>query len=245
MTAGSQKISLELVFELDNPVPPGEFWDRLGPLLRESDLAEERYDMAGIKRPVSFASVRTAIDKDEDGMFWLIGQNSEVGYRLGRGRVMSLTVEGNLQVGGLETWVMRFEDLPSLIMARVYEPEYEQWENEAFLPHYEAAGRSTEGLPRIWDETFEEYQIDTSKNAGRTVGRKGYKEALGSLMWLAKPFWKLTEANEDEVRKAFEVKEVGRLLRVRLSDTLFSYDNPPTENMRKVLFPNCGEPPAD
>jgi hypothetical protein len=41
--------------------------------------------------------------------------------------------------------------------------------------------------------------LDISQNPGRWHIRDGYEEAVGAMMWLGRPFWKLTGASKKEV----------------------------------------------
>ena len=41
--------------------------------------------------------------------------------------------------------------------------------------------------------------LDTSHNPGRREIREGYEEAVAAMMWLGRPFWKLTGAGKREV----------------------------------------------
>lgn len=86
-----------------------------------------------------------------------------------------------------EEWVALVSTLSNqqLVTARVYNVEYEFWQNACDPLQYTARGRAydhlslrSNGLPFPLERTI----IDTSRNPGRRVLRNGYVEAIGALM---------------------------------------------------------------
>lgn len=232
-------ISFEVAF-VDPPVEfAAEVWRVLHPLLVAAGVAEDEYDVVGRRRPMRLVDLVEKIPISDHGSFWLIGAEREVWFRPGKGRDMLLFVGAvaELSVVTVDEWAVRLTRAGQATAARYYDGEYEAWQNQTFPSNFETCGRSTEGLALIWDEDFGESMVDTSANPGRVVEREGYAEALGHVMWLPEAFWPLTGADRGKVRAAFESVELDGALRVTLSKRPFGDDNPPTEEMRRLLFP--------
>ena len=90
-------------------------------------------------------------------------------------------------------WVKEFANMAPLISARLFNKEYEHWQNAEDLLEYEARGRSMEGLtmksndlPPPLNQTI----VDTSRNPGRRILQNGYIEAIGHRMWLGPEFFR-------------------------------------------------------
>jgi len=118
----------------------------------------------------------------------------------------------NLQLGIVEgcadgsndawAWAEPFTRSEKFRCARLYDHEYEYWQNAHDPLQYTAVGRSYAGLPMKSNGLpfpLEQQIIDTSQNPGRRVLRDGYVEAVGSVMWLGEPFWSLTGASKQAV----------------------------------------------
>lgn len=83
--------------------------------------------------------------------------------------------------------------------------EYAFWQHAKSLQTFEFHGKSVKGLPLVPNGLpypLSRQVVDTSRNPGRRVFRRGYIEAVGATMWLGAPFWKLTGASESAVRAA-------------------------------------------
>jgi hypothetical protein len=94
-----------------------------------------------------------------------------------------------------DAWLARYFFNSEFVMAWVVDAEDDAWQNQERLEVYDAAGKShthlkkiSNGLPAPLDQTI----IDTSSNPGRWIYRQGYVEAVGSPMWIGKPFWELS-----------------------------------------------------
>lgn len=55
---------------------------------------------------------------------------------------------------------------PGFNAGYISDAEDMQWQSEPLTSNYELFGKSHEGLPKIWDEDFQEEQIDTLQNPG-------------------------------------------------------------------------------
>ncbi len=101
-----------------------------------------------------------------------------------------LAVDG-IEVGRERAWVERFGG-QHLVLARVYDKEYEHWQNAEDPLEYEAEGRSMDGLPMKSNDLpppLDQMVVDTSQNPGRRVLMTGYVEAVGHHMWLGPEFF--------------------------------------------------------
>jgi hypothetical protein len=101
-----------------------------------------------------------------------------------------------------ETWLAPFLADEAFRQARLYETEYDFWQNAADPLQYEARGRSYEGLPMRSNglpPPLEQQVIDTSRNPGRRLLRRGFIEALGCPMWLGQAFWSIGGGSRDAV----------------------------------------------
>jgi len=144
-------------------------------------------------------------------------------------------------------WVRPFFVFDSFISSRVYNTEYEHWQN-AFDPlQYEAVGKSYGHLPLISNglpSPLEKEIIDTSNNPGRRCLKLGYVESIGSVMWIGKTFWELTKANradiciQDWIDCEFQPFDV---IQIKSAETLFVSGEGEQriiqENLRELLFP--------
>ena len=76
-----------------------------------------------------------------------------------------------------ETWVKPFRVLPSFRQARLYDNDYEHWQNAEDPLHYRAAGNSYKHLPMRSNglpPPLEQMVIDISRNPGRRRIRQGF-----------------------------------------------------------------------
>lgn len=100
------------------------------------------------------------------------------------------------------SWVSPFASSTAFRQAWVYDDKYNYWQNAQDPLEYTAEGRSCAGLPMKSNglpPPLGQMVIDTSVNPGRRVIRRGYVEAVASVMWLGSKFWTLTGANRELV----------------------------------------------
>ncbi len=146
-------------------------------------------------------------------------------------------------------WVNPFLLFDSFINARVYDIEYEYWQNASDPLQYESAGKTYNHLPMKSNELpfpLEKNIIDISNNPGRRVLRHGYVEAVGSTMWIGKEFWGLTNSKKNDVCVqdwiACEILSDDVIL-AKAAETPFLHDEGEElniqKNLRKLLFPSC------
>jgi hypothetical protein len=131
---------------------------------------------------------------------------------VGRGFEFDLSCVRNFQVDFLsikavgerarlwDNWASRFIANPAFVMAWLADSEYQHWQNAYDPLQYTAVGRSYAHLPMKSNGLpypLEQQIIDTSANPGRWKLCIGYHEAIGALMWLGEPFWRLTGADPE------------------------------------------------
>ncbi len=91
-----------------------------------------------------------------------------------------------------DAWLSPLLADPRFIQARVYDKEYDFWQN-AFDPlQYQSAGRSTAGLKMKSNglpHPLTKDVVDTSSNPGRSELGNGFIESVGAVMWLGDGLW--------------------------------------------------------
>src|SRR5262249_16020124 len=134
---------------------------------------------------------------------------------------------------GLRFWsdaISRFVNT-NLITGRIADAEYEFWQNAEDPLQYDAASRPYDHLPRISNGLpypLEKQIIDTSRNPGRRVLRRGFVEAIGALMWLGKVFFERVRSWDSVIASAcsFSPKQLAPgLLEFSTYDRCFTQPN--------------------
>jgi hypothetical protein len=125
-------------------------------------------------------------------------------------------------------WCRPFTIDPFFRQARLFDADYDHWQNAEDPLEYTTLGRpykhlpmKSNGLPPPLEQTV----IDTSANPGRRTLRQGYVEAVGSLMWLGASFWALTGASREQVRDQPWLKcddLQNGVLRIQVIDATFA-----------------------
>lgn len=112
------------------------------------------------------------------------------------------------------TWIASITSTTVLITARVYDGEYEHWQNAEDPLEYEAVGRSMEGLPVTSNglpPPLDQMIVDTSCNPGRRRLRDGFVEAIGHQMWLGPEYFRrVPGADREAIRSASWLKVTER-----------------------------------
>jgi hypothetical protein len=149
-----------------------------------------------------------------------------------------------------DEWVQPFLDETRFVQAWVADADYEHWQNADDLAEFRAAGRDasylatrSNGLPA----PLEREVIDTSGNPSRWTMRKGYVEAIGSLMWLGDRFWDaIGKRREDAVRSLgwVHISAVTRKVVKIASDIQFTDETTATaqNQLRAILYGNPANP---
>ncbi|HAF01254.1 MAG TPA: hypothetical protein DCO68_10370 [Methylophilaceae bacterium] len=145
-----------------------------------------------------------------------------------------------------ELWLQGLLFDNRFIQARLFETEYDFWQNAHEPAQYQCAGRSLEGLlvkPNGLPSTPEQFVIDTSQNPGRYSLKRGYIESVGSPMWLSRQFFEMTNANPEKLNNFdwLEVSNINkRVIKIRNRDGIFISDRGVQaihqNTLRKALF---------
>ena len=101
-----------------------------------------------------------------------------------------------------DNWLNPFLEVSGFAQAWVTDAEYDYWQNAKSLLLYETEGRSYKHLPTKSNglpPPLDGLEIDTSDNPGRWVLKSGYREAVGSRMWLSSLFWQLAGTDIKDV----------------------------------------------
>jgi len=97
-----------------------------------------------------------------------------------------------------QRWLAKLLKDERMVHARLYDFEYDHWQNAEDLAVYAAAGRSTAGLPMKSNGLpfpLTQQIVNTDANPGRWRLRRGWIESVGATMWLGPQFWKKAGAN--------------------------------------------------
>lgn len=99
-----------------------------------------------------------------------------------------------------DDWVRPFTRVREFRQARLYESEYEFWQNAEDPLLYRSRGRSHQHLPLKSNglpPPLERVVIDVSNNPGRRILREGFVEAVGAVVWLGPSFWPAAKAMKE------------------------------------------------
>lgn len=233
-------LSIEVVFKYMS-IEPQIIWEKLiesHPDVCISAEAGHLYD-----KEITFNNVKDVIEQSH---FNIEFQNAAFRYaNVGNCDLSFLLIEECvLSLDDCRNWIKPFLKFDSFIQARVYDREYEYWQNATDPLEYEAAGKLHEHLSKKSNELpppLEQMVIDTSNNPGRRVLRDGYVEAVGSVMWLGEPFWQVTGVDKKVVLGETWLmckQEVNGVLSLRIAASR-AFDNKTTEiqdRLRALLF---------
>jgi hypothetical protein len=155
-----------------------------------------------------------------------------------------LTTQGMAEAVDIELLRVLSSTMP-LVAARLYNSEYEHWQNAYDPIQFAAAGRAMEGLPMKSNDLpppLDQMIVDTSRNPGRRILRNGYVEAVGHKMWLGPEYFRrVPGASREAVTSAswLRVAEGPGVIEVVANDEPF-VDNGSAEvqdRLRRLLFP--------
>ncbi|MDX1916131.1 MAG: hypothetical protein SFU55_11150 [Methylophilus sp.] len=145
-----------------------------------------------------------------------------------------------------ELWLQGLLYDDRFIQARLFETEYDFWQNAQDPELYQCAGRSIEGLPikpNGLPTPHGRLLIDISQNPGRWSLKRGYIESIGSPMWLSRQFFEMTNANPDMliIFDWLDVTNINkRVIKLRNKNGLFISDRGDQalqqNTLRRILF---------
>jgi hypothetical protein len=146
-------------------------------------------------------------------------------------------------------WLSPLLSLEPFVHARVYDREYEFWQNASDPLQYEVRGRSLEGVKIFRNQNLNYDFVDTSSNPGRRVMRDGYIEALGHIMWLSPKFWEKVGRSILDVEASGlcrSTSKVGSVDVLRFADQPFTSaegeEGLLQDRLRSLLFPHSDSP---
>lgn len=185
-----------------------EIWDLLGPT--HPEYADLEVLLAPKERKLAFGAVGSHLRNrgTADLSMQLLGGRIEHGdvSSLEFHRLDLMQVVRDLE--DAERWVDKLLQDERFVQARLYDHEYDHWQNAEDLTFYSTAGRSIAGLPlksngRPYPLTRQIVDIDA--NPGRWRLRRGYIESIGATMWLGEPFWRMSGAKRESIRSCHGV----------------------------------------
>lgn len=158
-----------------------------------------------------------------------------------------------LQVKGIEnnaqarSIVEPFSELPNFVYARLFDEEYDFWQNAQDPLQYQTRKRPYQHLPKKSNGMpfpLEKQIIDTDRNPGRRVFRSGYIEAIGHEMWLSLRFFELTRSSLRQIQSQSWIsyeKTPGESIYLIASTSPFLQDTGEEgslqQKLRELLFP--------
>jgi hypothetical protein len=239
-------LALEIVLGFAK-IPASTVWERLysshRPLLDSVDLVQLSGKRCGVQKVGALLGTSPLthfrIEWDRCSLDYSHVANSELSFVSAVGCIRDEIDAGH--------WLGQLCVDDAFRQSRVYDSEYEYWQNAQDPLEYETHGRSyaqlptrTNGLP----PPLEQRVIDTSDNPGRRVLRRGFIEAVGSTMWLGSSFWTLSGANPNAVCKQDWLRcdtIAGQIVRLNAADAPFSTaDGESGERqarLRSLLYP--------
>ncbi|WP_421852677.1 hypothetical protein [Marinomonas sp.] len=139
-----------------------------------------------------------------------------------------------------EKWVSQMVKDPAFVQGRLYDGEYDRWQNMEDIVYYESEGRDHSSLPKKSNGLpfpLESEVIDVSRNPGRWELKKGYIECVGSTMWMSKALLKDLGVDNLAIEN---VSDLGSVLRFDVQDECFKAaagEEAEVQNeLRRMLF---------
>jgi hypothetical protein len=165
---------------------------------------------------------------------------------LARFGIALVRVEHLAQATSAQDWIEPFLSVRGFRGARIFDEEYEFWQNAEDLLQYRTRGRRYEHLPLRSNglpPPLQQTVVDTTKNPGRRVLRAGAVEAIGSEMWLGSEFWAIAGSDDAQVKSQAWLRsdDRGDALYLKAADKPFDSGEGESgalqERLRGLLFP--------
>ncbi len=237
-------LAVEIIFKY-MALEPVVIWQKI--MKVHSNIFPSNHKGTFYDSEITFSNVEKAIKKKNKPHFLIEFDNAVFRYSsVGNHDHSFLTIKKCIKkINDTHNWVSPFLVCDAFVQARVYNKEYEFWQNASDPLEYESAGRKYDHLPMKSNglpPPLEQIIIDTSANPGRRILRDGYVEAIGSLMWLGKQFWQLTGTKQETVSNVgwINCKHISsNVLLIKAKDDLFSSseDGKLQDKLRSLLFP--------
>lgn len=131
--------------------------------------------------------------------------------------------------------------LGCMVNARLFDFEYDRWENQRDVNAFEQEGRSLRG--RVVVRRDGERVIDIAKNPGRQKWGKGYLAAPGHKMWFGLTFFEKADVSKEALaRCALKVEDEAGMVAAVFSEEPFTEANPVPPCIPDMLFAAAEEP---
>lgn len=204
-------------------------------LLEAANLLEPSYRL-NANKTVNVHSVEKRLSKLEE--FMLSGTLSEWGLAFTSFKLQRAYFElrNASTFPDAHRWVQALVSCGEFVSARLYDWDYEKWQNERDVSAFLRTGREVRGL-KLVDDPLAGKRVDISRNPGRSVGGAGFRNALGHQMWFSPLFFSAVGRTPEEVTTlAQEACQEGKYLHVSFSRAPYGTHNPPPEELRRKLF---------
>lgn len=217
--------SLELIFTSDG-IDTEKLWQLIFSVIRFEGVEEPSYQL--VDRIIPTDEMGSALRSREH--FGILGMAYSFDYcPVEQFDHCLLTVQPlkECQRRDWDRWVASLGSLESFINARIYDVEYEFWQNAQDVLEYESNGRNygslamvSNGLPFPLTKQI----IDISRNPGRRILRRGFVEGVGSTMWIGPNFIKRTQTRLQKLRD-WQFCQVtpfdGNLFKIKIQEACF------------------------
>lgn len=231
--------AFECVFGMDG-LSAGMAWDRVWPLLKaEADATSFRIS----DKLIPGDGIGAWLRNSERATFSAENEEIKVAFATVDSFGISFLTICCKEPKSIGFWqeLMDALNCDSLVSGRAFDGDTEFWQNAQDPIEYQAAGRSSSGLPMVSNGLpfpLEKNIIDISKNPYRRVLKSGYVESLGAVLWLTKSFVSRIGFDTDrliEIGHFIQVeKSQGQFVRLLISDSATMQD---LETLRSALYP--------
>ncbi|PWU05992.1 MAG: hypothetical protein C5B43_02445 [Verrucomicrobia bacterium] len=237
---------IRIIYEYKSIKECADVWLELCNILKREGLLSERYEID--ERGFKITKIEKLLE--EETSFNINDQFFEFTF----GSVWSaeiqqliITRQKKFEVNW-DIWIENLSQYGIFVNAWKFNGEYTYWQNRRQIDSYKRENRPYEHLPMKESGDplpLPQIVIDTSKNPGRNVFRKGYVEAVGSSMWLGDKFFALTGADKEKVMKVdwLEVEEIKPgIIKIKAQEECFTeFEGREAElqnKLRDLLYPN-------
>lgn len=227
-----------LVFK-ENFQDAKKVWDCISPL-----MVSEKVDIFDFKKNhLTKNKVRMLITSDFNVEF----DGYEIDFTYIANSKINILIIKNIEIGfnELESILMPLFKSSYFLQGRVYDEDYDIWQNMDDVSYYEINGRNHSMLPKKSNRLpypLERTIIDTSSNPGRYIFRNGYIEFIGSVMWFSKELLDLLQSDIKGLKEHsfIGLEDCNSYIKIIAHDQLF-FENDGSENkqfiLRKLIYP--------
>jgi hypothetical protein len=186
-------ICAELVFTEDG-ITAAEVWALLLAWILDKSIPVEAVKLYGMPMPAK--DIAASLSKHNLHTFDIEHGTCELTYAImAQCEISCLFLSGYSQAELVEI-VEQFAAKESFIQARLFDREYDYWENASDPVEFSSRNRTLDGRQLRSNGLpfpLEKLVVDTSRNSGRRVLKKGFVESIGHIIWLGQKFWAHTK----------------------------------------------------